>query len=147
MLICTKGQNLDMLQKARYVIQIFTVMWHLTGIRLTSCTQALCAIFALHHAAAAVLSSVYGWGGLALAAAPVGALCPTGGPLRPLRPASIHCSDNRDVSHFTAKHSKQRWIGHDIIMQCGCICNGLKCIILQFAKFILWFVLSEFRDT
>lgn len=58
--------------------------------RLTACTQALGAVLALHHAAAAVFPSVPGWGRLALAAAPVGALRPAGRPLRPLGPAAVH---------------------------------------------------------
>lgn len=60
---------------------------------LTACTQPLGAVFALHHAAAAVLPSVPGWRGLALATAPVGALCPTGWPLCPLRPAAVHWNE------------------------------------------------------
>lgn len=60
--------------------------------RLTACTQSLCAVFTLHHAAAAVLSSVPGGRSLTLATAPVCALRPTGGPLGPFRPATIHCN-------------------------------------------------------
>lgn len=70
---------------------------------LTSRTQPLSAVFALHHAAAAVLPSVPGWGCLALATAPMSALCPTGGPLCPLCPAAIHWNAKAEACHFTAE--------------------------------------------
>lgn len=70
--------------------------------RLTARTQPLSAVFALHHAAVAVLPSVPGWGRLALATAPMGALCPTGGPLSPLCPAAIHWNAKAEACHFAA---------------------------------------------
>lgn len=70
---------------------------------LTARAQPLSAVFALHHAPAAVLPSVPGRRGLALATAPVGALGPTGRPLCPLCPTAVHCDANTEGCHRTGQ--------------------------------------------
>lgn len=89
---------------------------------LTACTQSLRAVFAFHHAAAAVLSSVPGGRSLTLAAAPVCALRPTGGPLGPFCPAAIHCN-MQEKSWFKKRNKKNK---HFIT-----VCGGLQWTVEQ----------------
>lgn len=57
---------------------------------LTLHAQPIGAVLGLEHHALTVLSPVFGCRSVAFSPPPVGALCPTGGPLTPLCPQAIH---------------------------------------------------------
>lgn len=57
---------------------------------LTLHAQPIGAVLRLEHHALTVLSPVFGCWVAAFSPPPVGALCPTGGPLTPLCPQAIH---------------------------------------------------------
>lgn len=99
-------------------------------------TQPLSAVFALHHAPAAVLPSVPGRRGLALATAPVGALGPTGRPLCPLCPTTIHCDTNIEGCHHTGQpqlmtSSSSDWDRYSLLHLL--FCSLSYCIFMDFS--------------
>lgn len=75
---------------------------------LTLHAHPIGAVLGLEHHALTVLPPVFGCRSAAFSPPPVGALCPTGGPLTPLCPQAIHYhttdKDGRGLSEW-----RRRW--------------------------------------
>ena len=87
-----------------------------------------------------MLPPISGWGGLTLATAPMGAFRPTGGPLCPLRPATIHWNAEAETCHLNLSDgsSFQAEGGQDV---CLMLFIGN---ILELETFPPKFVLNDF---